>query len=161
MATKKFLTFIIIIVVGVGVLFFLPIKTKDSGTVGNSRGLIVGRSAIYVAGQIPSKFIWVAIVRLEKPGFVVIHEDVGGVPGKILGSSVLLGVGETSNVDPINISRQTEDDETLFAMLHFDNGDGVFNPADDKPVLDAVAGEPVMMIFTTSNDAGDPGAVSL
>ena len=69
--------------------------------------------------------------------------------------------GEAKNLVPIALSRTTRDGETLYAMLYIDNGDNIFDPAGDKPALDSVGGEPVMMIFTISADASTPEAVNL
>ncbi len=73
----------------------------------------------------------------DQNGFVVIHEDNGGAPGDVLGNSVLLSPGTTNNIS-IQLNRNAIDGETLYAMLHKDNGDGIYtNPTDDPPVTDA------------------------
>lgn len=36
----------------------------------------------------------------------------------------------------VMLSRPSVDGENLFAMLHQDNGDGVFNLSDDAPIKD-------------------------
>jgi len=100
------------------------------------------------------------VVYLENPGFVVIHEDSAGTPGKILGASSLVPAGETKNV-PIALSRATKDGEIIYVMLHLDDGDGKFDAAKDKPALDSVSGEPVMMVVMVSKDAAEAGEVSL
>ncbi len=123
-------------------------------------GLIIGRNAIYVADQAPSGQIAIGFVVLEKPGFVVIHEEKGGKPGAILGVSNLIGSGETNNFPPILLSRTARDGETLFAMLHRDDGDSAFNPAKDAPVRDA-GGEPLMMQFLIDREAALPDAIKL
>ena len=120
----------------------------------------MGKNAIYVAEQLPLKTVSVALVHLASPGFVVIHEDNAGAPGKILGQSDALGAGEIKNLPPIALSRSTKDGETLYVMLHFDDGDRVFDAVKDKPALDAVADEPVMMITVVSKDALEPGAIN-
>ncbi len=161
MTTKTFIIFVgIVIIALVAVFFFRGDSTKPVPT-DDSTGFIVGRNAIYVAEQSPSRNVSVAVARLEKTGFVAIHEDNAGKPGKILGTSGILQAGETKNLTPITLSRVTADGETLYAMLHLDDGDGVFDPVKDKPALDSLGGEPVMMIFTVSMDASEPGAVNL
>ena len=161
MNTKIFFILGVIITVGLGAAFFSRGGvTKPSTTGGDSTGLIVGNNAIYVAEQAPSETTSIAVARLEKTGFVAIHEDNADKPGRILGTSSLLAAGETRNLPPITLSRITKDSETLYAMLRLDDGDGVFDPAKDKPALDSVSGEPVMMIFTVSVDASEPGAVN-
>ncbi len=199
--TKTRIILALIVAVFVGAVFFFRGGSTKPGSTHDSAGLIVGTNAIYVAEQSPSRTVSVAVARLEKTGFVVIHEDAAGprsagsafvatsakeagfseasAPGRILGTSGLLPAGETKNLAPIALSRATADGETLYAMLHLDDGDGVFDPAKDEPAQDSVgssgrsgseepsgsmnpkSGEPVMMIFTVSVDASEPGAVNL
>ncbi len=147
------------VIVG-GALFFRGSR-EGSGSPRDSAGLVIGVNAIYVAEQAPSRTLSVAVVHLEKPGFVAIHEDAAGAPGGILGVSGALPAGETNKVAAIPLSRLTRDGETLYAMLHLDDGDGVFNAVKDKPALDSTHALPVMMIVTVSAEATEPGAVSL
>lgn len=161
MNTKIFLFIGIIITVMAGIAFFLRGGVTQHDMGGNSSGLIVGKNAIYVAEQVPSKTILVAVVYLETPGFVVIHEDAVGSPGIILGASDLLAAGETKSSTIVSLLRMTKDGETIHAVLHLDDGNGVFDAGKDKPALDRVSGEPVMMVVTVSADADEPGAVNL
>jgi len=160
MSAKTFLILGVIIVFITGAVFFFRGNREEPDSVSNSSGLIISNSAIYVAEQTPGTSMLVSIVRLEKPGFVVIHEDAAGAPGKILGVSSLLPAGETENLPPITLSRATTDEETIYAMLHFDNGNGQFDAVDDKPVLDSVDNAPMMIIITVSKDAAEPGIVN-
>lgn len=162
MSIKTFFILGIIVVFVAGIVFFFRGGGRESGpATGGSSGLIVSNNAIYVAEQIPGQSVSVAVVRLEKPGFVVIHEDVSGAVGKILGVSSLLPEGEVKDLMPVALSRATTDGETVYAMLHFDNGDSRFDVAKDEPALDSVIGEPVMMIVTISKDAVEPGLMNL
>lgn len=159
MNTKTLVILAIIIAVSGAVLLFRDSGEKP-GSAGDSSGLVVSNSAIYVAEQMPGQSVSVSIARLEKPGFVVIHEDAAGATGQILGVSRWLPVGETKIPLPIRLSRATTDGETIYAMLHFDNGDGQFDATDDEPVLDSVDGDPMMMVVTVSQDATEPGVVN-
>ena len=150
----------ILIVIIAGAAFFFWGGDRKSGSVDDSSSFIVGHNAIYVAEQLPGYSVSVSVVRLEKPGFVIIHEDAGDVPGKILGVSNFLPAGETKNLLPITLVRATRDGEIIYAMLHADNGDGTFDATNDKPVLDSVDGTPMMMIVTVSKDATEPGIVN-
>lgn len=158
MRTKLLVLGVIILVSGFALFFRGGSKEPDS--TGDSSGLIISSNAIYVAEQAPGRSVSVSVVRFEKSGFVVIHEDAAGAPGKILGASSLLPAGEMENLPPIMLSRAMMDGETIYAMLHFDNGDGKFDAADDKPVLDSVGGAPMMMVVTVSKDATEPGIVN-
>lgn len=150
--------FIIIVTLGIGG-WFLFTREKWAGSNGDSAGLIVGKNAIYMAEQAPSKMISVAVAHFEKPGFVVIHEEASGELGKILGVSALVTAGETNSLR-VTLSRPAIDEETFYAMLHLDDGDEVFDATKDKPALDLITSEPVMTIVTISQDAVEPGAVN-
>lgn len=149
------------IVVIAGIAFLSQGQVSYRRSVDDSSGLIIGTSAIYVAEQAVGRSVLVSVVRLEKPGFVVIHEDAADAPGKILGASSLLSAGETENLPPITLSRTMRDGETVYAMLHVDNGDGAFDAASDKPVPDLASGEPIMMIVTVSKNGVEPGVINL
>ncbi len=161
MKTKTIISLAIVMPIVVGAFFFLRNDRNAPSQTGGSTGFIVGTNAIYVDEPLPGRSVSIAMARLEKPGFVVIYEDNAGKPGKILGTSGALPTGETKKITPIGLSRMTKDGETLYAMLHLDDGDGVFDSAKDKPALDSLNGQPVMMIFTASLDASEPGAINL
>ena len=160
MNTKIFLIGGVIVVIIVSTTLFVRADNEGSDTPQDSAGLVIGANVIYVAEQAPLRTLSVALVRLEKPGFVAVHEDVAGAVGGILGASGVLPAGETNNLESIPLSRLTRDGETLYVMLHFDDGDGVFDAVKDKPVLDAISALPMMMIVTVSVDAIEPSAVN-
>ncbi len=159
MNTKTLVILVVIVAIALGAVFFFRGGSTRPAPTGDSAGYFIGKTAIYVAEQSPSRTVSVAVVRLEKTGFVAIHEDNAGEPGKILGASGVLPAGETKNLTPIMLSRVTADSETLYAMLHFDDGDGAFDVAKDKPALGSLGGEPVTMIFTVSVGAIEPDAM--
>jgi hypothetical protein len=160
MNTKKSLIGAVIVVMIVSAILFFRGGNLGSDTPEGSAGLVIGANTIYVAEQAPLRTISVALVRLEKPGFVVVHEDVAGAIGGILGVSGVLPAGETKNLESILLSRLTRDGERLYVMLHLDDGDGLFDPVKDKPVLDTISALPMMMIVTVSADATEPSAVN-
>ena len=160
MNTKISLIGGVIVVMIVSAILFFAGGNEGSDTPQDSAGLAIGANVIYVAEQAPLRTLTVALVRLEKPGFVVIHEDAAGAIGGILGASGVLPAGETKNLESIPLSRLTRDGETLYVMLHLDDGDGVFDALKDKPVLDPVSALPMMMIVTVSADAAEPSAVN-
>lgn len=162
MKNKKILIIFAIVILALLTATFLSKSgSKEANPTNDSSGLVVGKNAIYVADQVPGKSVKVSFASLEVPGFIVIHEDASGAPGKILGESALLPAGENKNLPSIPLSRMTKDNETFYAMLHLDNGDGQFDATEDKPAQDKLDGAPVMMIFTVDADAEEPGAVNL
>ena len=151
----------LIVLVTLGIIIRSRVNDKEPHPTSRSASLIISDNAIYVAEQAPGPNLKVAVVRLERPGFVIIRETSGDKPGPILGASDLLPAGETENLPPISLSRATIDGETIDAIIYLDNGDGKFEPATDQPALDSVSGEMVTMVVTVSQDASEPGAVSL
>ncbi len=154
----------IIVVIIAGAVFFSRTDgtiRKSSDLSSDTTGLVISDNAIYVADQIPSSTLTIAIARLARPGFIVIHEDNAGETGKILGQSDWLTAGEIKNPKPIRLSRLTKDGETLYAMLHLDDGDGIFDVKKDMSVLDQSSNLPMMMIVTVSTEATDSGVVRL
>ncbi|MBI4010033.1 MAG: hypothetical protein HY361_02455 [Candidatus Aenigmarchaeota archaeon] len=71
---------------------------------------------------------------LDKAGYVVIHKDVDGSPGAVIGHSELLS-DENSKIGISVDSSQVG--TNVFAMLHYDDdNDGVYGfPDEDKPVV--------------------------
>ena len=122
-------------------------------------GLRIGNNAIFISDQKPGNSVTVGFADIADGGYVVIHEVTDGNPGTIIGNSAFLPSGELQNI-PVNLLSKTEDGKELIAMLHNDNGDSVFNAADDAPVRDEM-GNIVLMRFTVSESAEAPGAISL
>lgn len=164
MNKKNSIILAVLAVVILVLLFFLlrgaENRQNSSNTNRDSSGLIVGNNAVYVSDQKPGNSIKASVVRLEKPGFLVIHEDKGGNPGDIIGSSQLLPIGQTQNLLPITLSIVILDGQTIYAMLHIDNGDSIFKEGEDKPAIDPVSSQPVMMAVAISSEAVEPGAVN-
>lgn len=135
-----------------------PADTISTGnTTNTTSGSRIAGDAIYVPDQKPGDSVNIGLVDIQDGGYVVIHEADNGVPGAIVGASVLLSSGEKQNVE-VNVSRELDEGEEFIAMLHNDNGDGTFNAADDAPVQDE-NGNVIFMRFMVSVDAGEPGGV--
>lgn len=153
MNNKTIVIVALIAVVIVGLTLYFRSGDSELDSTNNSSGLIVGKNAIYAAEQLPGNSVIISVARLEKPGFVVIHEDNAGTPGNILGVSNLLQEGETRDLPAIQLSRTTEDGEDIYAMLHLDDGDGIFDAVKDLPALDSTTNSPVMTTVTISKEA--------
>ncbi|MFA6072169.1 MAG: hypothetical protein WC810_26690 [Janthinobacterium sp.] len=112
--------------------------------------VLVGGNAINVDDhQAGSKIASVSFAILEKPGFVVIHKEVNNQPGTVIGNSVMLPQGKSNNITII-LTESLTTNSNYYAMLHVDQGDGVYTKVDeDLPAKDAL-GNVVMMKFTAS-----------
>ncbi len=151
---------IIIILIGGYWLWQRPFKPMmDEPTSGDVNPLRVAQGAIYAPDQKPGNEVVIGLASLKDGGYVVIHEESEGKPGSIIGSSALLDSGDHNNTG-ITLLRPSVNGEGLFAMLHKDNGDGIFNPADDAPISGS-DGNSIMMRFLIDETADAPGAITL
>lgn len=89
-----------------------------------------GGNSVYIEDQ-PSgqSNVVVGFTVLTEPGFVVIHEDNNGVPGKVIGSSDLIN-GRVEQLS-IPISDPLVSDHVYYAILHKDNSNGIFLETED------------------------------
>ncbi len=90
--------------------------------------------------------VFIERATLTDDGYVVIHEDEDGTPGEVIGASDLLPKGEHVNLI-IVLDKEVAEGDVLHAMLHKDDGDGVFDPEKDLPITDA-GGNPVAAQFS-------------
>lgn len=160
-----------------GVLTFLAIATVASGavwyrTTGNkiistspapapvveaaqtsSINLLEGGNTINVLDQEGGDLIFIDLVVLDKPAFVVIHKALaGGSAGEVLGVSELLTSGEKSNVE-VELDEEVGKGDLFMAQLHIDNGDGEYSA--DDPISTDEDGKPVSKTFKITKDVED------
>lgn len=154
----KYLWILLIIAIG-AFIYWSDQKDKTAEPAKDSSMVLAGQNAIYVADQLPGRKILVNAVILEKPGFVVIHAASGEAVGAVLGNSGLL-MGRQQQKVEINLNEPVADNDALFAMIHLDNGDGKFDPAQDNPGQDSL-GNDVMMKFRVDKNADPNVEVSL
>ena len=101
-------------------------------------GQPAGQASLDVSDQsvsnqtIVGDYITIDSIYLDKPGYVVIHEDVDGKQGPIIGNSELLLRERTNLIIPL-YANQTG--ARVFAMLYYDDGDGVYGFADEPVVV--------------------------
>lgn len=121
-------------------------KTGDTylAQISASASATDGKNSLAVDNQPAGTAVTVSSVMLEKNGWVAIHEEQNGTPGKILGAQLFLAGTSSGKVD---LLRGTVANGTYDAMLHADDGDHKFDPAKDLPLKNA-AGMPIMVKFT-------------
>lgn len=107
-------------------MFFSPKKTPDFGPVD------VGGGSIIVFDQSRTNIVELN-VDLAVPGFVSIHEAMGEAPGKVMGVSDYLTTGSYGGIN-IFLSEEMILGNTYIALLHADDGDGMFDIQKDMPV---------------------------
>lgn len=125
--TKGDVAFLLLVVIGVGglgAIFAFAPQTPVYAPVE-----ITGSTLSVVA---PQDYRVDATVSLRKPGFVTIHQSLGGAPGPLVAVSMYLettAVISSIAVDPALIAGGK-----YVALLHVDNGDMRFSMDDDLPV---------------------------
>ena len=127
-------------------------------------------NAISVRDQkIVSNDVTVKRVSFKEPGYIVIHLSKDGKPGKVIGHSDLYGAGSYSGV-AFSLDDLIVGDNSLFAMLHTDDGDGNYEfPGEDLPtkVDGAVVVKPfsiekyLMIDLSSQNDSGESGTATI
>jgi hypothetical protein len=102
-------------------------------------------NGLLVDDQVAGKTVLVDMIVFKRPGWVAIHDDLNGTPGRILGARVF-DIGTTTE-GIVELLRGTEGGKSYFAMLHDDDGKyKQFDPQTDKPLLDK-DGKPIMVLF--------------
>ncbi len=91
--------------------------------------------SLIVPQQAGGASIFIESAFLLDGGYVVIHKDDEGNLGEIIGISEFLRAGANDNF-LMDINEEVIEGDILFAMLHTDDGDEVFDPLLDKPTKD-------------------------
>jgi hypothetical protein len=145
------LVFVVILAVG-GFFLIKRSGQKASSTQSSEETLFEDEGIAEITSEIlisdfsAGDSVTVEYVLLDRKGYVVIHGQVDGKPGEVLGYSELLDSGESENV-VVELEREIEDGEIVFAFLHGDDGDGEFNfPGKDIPVTDEY-GQIIMSMY--------------
>lgn len=161
MNTKIALIVVVLILAVLGVYYWGGDKNgteQGQQVINNSTGMIVGKNALNVNEQRVGTTMSVSFVVLEKKGYVVVHEITDGKPGKIIGASALLPLGQSNNI-AITLQASLKDGMSYIAMLHIDNDDGVFNATSDVPARNDA--DVIMMEFQANANAQPDGGVSI
>lgn len=110
----------------------------------------LGGNAVLLNDQPPGTSVALGMVTLAMNGWVVIHEEENGKPGRILGARRFdAGMNRSGNVE---LLRPTEEGKVYFAMLHADDGDRQFDHTKDLPLQDP-KGNAILMRFVTAAEA--------
>ena len=136
--------FIVIVVLIVGAMLESSVEKSSSTPVHasettilkterqkNADGMIAdGGNGVYVEDQKAGETsVQIGFVVFADSGFVAIHEDNHGVPGKIIGFSDL--IHKRLDHLTIQVSSPLQNNHVYYAILHRDNGDGKFSEAND------------------------------
>lgn len=120
--------------------------------------LELGDNAIYVENQTSgSSSVIVGFAVLSAPGFIVVYEDDGGVPGSVIGESDLLESGGEHLV--VLLHESLAEDQVYYAMLYHDDGDGRFRADGDSQVTDSEQSVILMSFLASAESEPESGPV--
>lgn len=97
-------------------------------------------------GVIIENRVLISTVSLSWPGFVAVYENPKDKFGTLMGTSRFLTAGEYKNV-PVDLTKSYPAGTKLFAVLHYDNGDGIFNLVQDFPIKNGQDKKEVVATF--------------
>ena len=122
---------------------------------------VISVDNLVVPDQAPGDEVYVEKVLLRtdgEGGFVTIHKtNEEEEAGNMIGVSAYLETGVTENLLVVlNEGEIIDNPSDLVAVLHADDGDGVWNPETDLPLLDD-EGNIVQIVFTMGNVEDVPG----
>ena len=147
---------IVVVIIGIFVWRYFSGRNATNDQAGGEQSEQVAgmEDSIFVANQKPGRFVNVGRVALSKKGYVAIHQEEAGAPGAIIGFSSLLNAVESKNFS-VTLNRKSVAGESFYAMIHWDNDNGAFNPSEDMPAKDK-DGNIVMAKFMISESASEP-----
>lgn len=131
---------IIVLVVAGG---YLALRSSD--TTGDEPAVTQLVNELVINDQNPdSVAVLVAQASLNTPGYVVIHDNNNGQPGKVIGVSKLLTPNEYNNVSVI---APLKPGATYFGMIHVDDGNGLYDTKTDITHLHDAADNEIIKMF--------------
>jgi hypothetical protein len=145
---KKVAALIVIVIIVVGGLFvfnyFLKKNVVPEASTGNQTQV---QNTLDVPDQAGGQEFFINSVSSKNGGFVVIYRDNNGTPGTIIGVSPLIAPGATMKNLRFTLNEAVKEGDIVYAALHQDNGDGVFDASTDSIAKDA-SGNPLMKRVT-------------
>jgi hypothetical protein len=131
----------------------------NNNTASTTALVMQGDNGLSVQNQSAGRTVMVDQIVLKNPGWVAIHDNVNGQPGRILGAQ-LFDSGKSSG--SVELLRATMNGISYIAVLHNDDGNYKnFNPKTDTPLMNST-GAMIMATFTTSTSTStlEPAATS-
>jgi len=132
-----------------GVFFFGNTDDTTTEVEGNAmQEEVITENEIEAQDQKPSEAVIIEEAHLLQDAYVVIHRaDEEGKPGAVIGVSGLLKPGDNEGAT-VALTEEVAIGDEVFAMLHIDNGDEVYEfPGEDVPMKDD-AGSVLMVKIT-------------
>jgi hypothetical protein len=147
---------VIIVLIIIGVMVFggkgggTP-STTDNTSSSTDNTNTTPANRVTMNDQYPGNVVYISSIQMDQPGYVAIHANNNGTPGKVIGSAHL-DKGINANIK-VTLSQPLIDGQTYYAMLHGDDRDGKFSETKD-PALKDSKGDVIMHVFKASTAVG-------
>lgn len=172
---KKILIIIVIVILALLFVFFnkknLSFQNRLENTpssvppefAGGASGQFapVTSNTIHVLEQLPGGEVYVNVLNIENPGFVVITKTKTFNEEGIIGLSAWHTKGYYSGLSILTTEKIVENTD-YFAWIVVDDGNGIFDPKIDKLAMSQYDKKtPIMTEFIVSRDAKDPKTIQI
>lgn len=160
---------IILLIILVALVIWMIVKTdkisdepivnpEEVGSGASGQFAKLASNAVVVLDQQLTDYVVVNAINMESSGFVIIYRDRSGAPGDIIGVSKWFAAGQYAK-EKINLTEALDEGMTYYAGLYADDGNGIFDPKDDKAVKNSYG--PIMGTFMASAETPDPSQVEI
>lgn len=142
---------VVVILVGLGIYMMAKndgttTEMTDEDTQTLNATTSEGVNRLVATDQFPGNIVYLSTVQLGQSGFVTVHTDNNGQPGKIIGVKYF---DKGSQPGSIDLTENTVEGGIYYAVLHMDDGDQLFDETKDTILNDAV-GSPVVIKFNAT-----------
>jgi hypothetical protein len=149
-SSKVIIWIVVVVIIIAAIVYGVSRNGRDTDGMENNTISTNDNSAatIAVADQFPGNIVYVSNATFGKNGFVVIHKDENGAPGKIIGSAYF---AKGVNPGTVELTESLTEGGKYFAMVHDDDGDRIFDATKDLPSKDT-SGAVIMKSFISTKD---------
>ncbi|MDD5050462.1 MAG: hypothetical protein PHV93_01840 [Candidatus Pacebacteria bacterium] len=141
---------VVIVVLALGTYLFTRNSTPatpEASPTPTDAMVSAGGDKLAVGAQFPGSTLYLDSVTFAKGGWVAVHEDNAGVPGKVIGSKYFPAGTNPGSIDLGN--NKMVEGKDYIVMLHSDDGDGKFDEVKDAPIRDT-SGNIIMLTVRAS-----------
>jgi len=106
--------------------------TGQNNSKQNEQGSVSLSQEISIDTQIPGEVVLIKKITMPESGWLAIHDDLDGKPGKVLGAAYLKA--GTHQRQEVLLLRALTEDKNYLAVIHKDDGDRYFDYLLDAPL---------------------------
>ncbi len=144
---NKAVLWIVILVIVLGGIYWammdsstpsVPAEPTPAATEEAAAPALPAANTLVVGDQVAGKEVVVTSLTLKEDASIVVHKDAKGAPGAVIGT-MTLKAGSYTNVK-VALTEATKAGDTVYPMLHPDDGDGKYVPDEEGTPLKDAAG---------------------